>query len=165
MSTSGREAVVGVLGAGDFFGEGCLVGQPVRTGTATALRPSAILCVPKQAMIAVLHQQHGMSDRFIAHVLARNIRMQEDMLDQLFHSAQQRLARTLLLLAGDDDSDQSGRVIAGVSQATLAAMIGTTRSRVNVFLQRFKQCGFIEYPSGEAQALTIHRSLRHALDE
>ena len=145
LSKTGREAVVAMLGAGDFFGEGCLAGQPFRMGSATAITPSTILRVAKRKMVRLLHKQHAMSDRFIAHMLARNIRIEEDLIDQLFNSSEKRLARALQLLARYGKQDKPIRVVPKVSQATLAEMIGTTRSRVNFFLNKFKKLGFIEY--------------------
>ena len=157
LSKTGKEAVVAMLGPGDFFGEGCLAGQQVRMGTATAVSSSAILMVGKTEMVRVLHNQHAMSDRFIAHMLARNIRIEEDLIDQLFNSAEKRLARTLLLLARYGKQDKPVRIVPKVSQETLAEMIGTTRSRVNFFLNKFKKLGFIEY-NGE-RPLKINSSL------
>jgi CRP/FNR family cyclic AMP-dependent transcriptional regulator len=145
LSEHGREAVVAMLGPGDFFGEGCLAGQRVRMGSATAITPSAILRVGKEKMVRLLHKQHEMSDRFIAHMLARNARIEEDLIDQLFNSSEKRLARALLLLARYGKQDKPARVVPKVSQETLAEMIGTTRSRVNFFLNKFKKLGFIEY--------------------
>jgi CRP/FNR family cyclic AMP-dependent transcriptional regulator len=145
LSRSGREAVVAMLGPGDFFGEGCLAGQPYRMGSATALAPSAILFVSKARMQRLLHRQHAMSDRFITHLLARNIRIEEDLVDQLFNSSEKRLARTLLLLARYGQHVNPVRVVPQISQETLAEMIGTTRSRVNFFLNKFKKLGFIDY--------------------
>jgi CRP/FNR family cyclic AMP-dependent transcriptional regulator len=145
MSKTGREAVVAMLGAGDFFGESCLAGQPVRMGSAMAITPSVILFVAKQKMVQLLHEQHGMSDRFIAHMLSRNIRIEEDLIDQLFNSSEKRLARTLLVLARYGKQDKPSRVVPKVSQETLAKMVGTTRLRVNFFLNKFKKLGFIEY--------------------
>jgi CRP/FNR family transcriptional regulator, cyclic AMP receptor protein len=145
LSKTGREAVVAMLGPGDFFGEGCLAGQPLRMGSATAITPSAILLVGKQTMVRLLHKQRRMSDRFIAHMLARNIRIEEDLIDQLFNSSEKRLARALLLLARYGKVDKPVRVVPKISQETLAEMIGTTRSRVNFFLNKFKKLGFIEY--------------------
>jgi CRP/FNR family cyclic AMP-dependent transcriptional regulator len=145
LSKTGREAVVAMLGPGDFFGEGCLAGQKLRMGTATAVTPSTILQVGKAEMTRVLHKQQAMSDRFIAHMLSRNIRIEEDLIDQLFNSAEKRLARTLLLLARYGKQDKPVRVVPKLSQETLAEMIGTTRSRVNFFLNKFKRLGFIEY--------------------
>jgi CRP-like cAMP-binding protein len=145
LSKTGREAVVAMLGPGDFFGEGCLAGQPFRMGTATAITPSTILLVAKERMVRLLHSEHAMSDRFISHMLARNIRVEEDLIDQLFNSSEKRLARTLLLLARYGKQDKPVRVVPRISQETLAEMIGTTRSRVNFFLNKFKKLGFIEY--------------------
>jgi CRP/FNR family transcriptional regulator, cyclic AMP receptor protein len=145
LSKTGREAVVAMLGPGDFFGEGCLAGQPFRMGSATAITPSAILLVAKAKMVQLLHKQHAMSDRFISHMLSRNIRIEEDLIDQLFNSSEKRLARTLLLLARYGKQDKPVRVVPKISQETLAEMIGTTRSRVNFFLNKFKKLGFIDY--------------------
>jgi len=145
LSKTGREAVVAMLGPGDFFGEGCLAGQPVRMGSATATTPSVILLVGKKKMVRLLHRQHAMSDRFISHMLSRNIRIEEDLIDQLFNSSEKRLARALLLLARYGKVDKPVRVVPKISQETLAEMIGTTRSRVNFFLNKFKKLGFIEY--------------------
>jgi CRP-like cAMP-binding protein len=145
LSKTGREAVVAMLGPGDFFGEGCLAGQPYRMGSAIAITPSVILLVAKDRMVKLLHRQHAMSDRFISHMLARNIRIEEDLVDQLFNSSEKRLARTLLLLARYGKQDKPTRVVPKISQETLAEMIGTTRSRVNFFLNKFKRLGFIEY--------------------
>jgi CRP/FNR family cyclic AMP-dependent transcriptional regulator len=157
LSKAGREAVVAMLGPGDFFGEGCLAGQPLRMGTATAIAPSAILQIAKNRMIRLLHKQAEMSDRFILHLLTRNIRIEEDLIDQLFNSSEKRLARTLLLLARYGKQDQPVRAVPKVSQETLAEMIGTTRSRVNFFLNKFKKLGFIEYDGNVP--LKINRSL------
>jgi CRP/FNR family transcriptional regulator, cyclic AMP receptor protein len=145
LSKTGREAVVAMLGPGDFFGEGCLAGQPYRMGSATALAASAILFVRKIRMQRLLHSKHAMSDRFITHMLARNIRIEEDLIDQLFNSSEKRLARTLLLLARYGKQDTPFRVVPKISQETLAEMVGTTRSRVNFFLNKFKKLGFIDY--------------------
>jgi CRP-like cAMP-binding protein len=145
LSKTGKEAVVAMLGPGDFFGEGCLAGQRLRIGTATAIAPSAILRVGKAEMVRVLHKQHAMSDRFIAHMLARNIRIEEDLIDQLFNSAEKRLAGTLLLLARYGKQDKPASVVPKISQETLAEMTGTTRSRVTFFLNKFRDLGFIEY--------------------
>ncbi|HEY3162322.1 MAG TPA: Crp/Fnr family transcriptional regulator [Vicinamibacterales bacterium] len=147
LSENGREAVVAMLGPGDFFGEGCLAGQPIRIGSATAITPSVILLIDKAKMVRLLHKQHAMSDRFISHMLSRNIRIEEDLIDQLFNSSEKRLARALLLLARYGKLDKPVRVVPRVSQATLAEMVGTTRSRVNFFLNKFKRLGFIEYES------------------
>jgi len=155
LSKTGREAVVAILGPGDFFGEGCLTGQPVRMGSATAVTDSAILLVDKDQMVRLLHGQPTLSDRFITHMLARNIRIEEDLVDQLFNSSEKRLARTLLLLARYGQEEKPQRDVPKVSQATLAEMVGTTRSRVNFFMNKFKRLGFIEYKDG----LKIHNSL------
>src|SRR3989449_4383265 len=145
LSENGREAVVAMLGPGDFFGEGCLAGQPIRIGSATAITPSVILLIDKAKMVRLLHKQHAMSDRFISHMLARNIRTEEDLVDQLFNSSEKRLARTPLLLARYAVQDRPTRAGPQLSQETLAEMVGTTRSRVNFFLNKFKKLGFIEY--------------------
>jgi len=145
LSKTGREAVVAMLGPGDFFGEGCLAGQPLRMGSATAITPSEILFVEKEKMVRLLHKQHAMSDRFISHMLSRNIRIEEDLIDKLFNSSEKRLARTLLLLARYGKQDKPARVVPKVSQETLAEMVGTTRSRVNFFLNKCKKLGLIEY--------------------
>jgi CRP-like cAMP-binding protein len=148
LSKTGREAVVAMIGPGDFFVEGCLAGQPLRMGSATAITPSGVLFVAKEKMVRLLHKQHAMSDRFISHMLSRNIRIEEDLIDQLFNSSEKRLARTLLLLARYGKQDKPARVVPKVSQETLAEMVGTTRSRVNFFLNKFKKLGFIEYHGG-----------------
>ena len=157
ISKTGKEAVVAMLGPGDFFGEGCLAGQPLRMGSATAITPSAILRIGKDKMFRLLRRQHAMSDRFLSHMLTRNIRIEEDLIDQLFNSAEKRLARTLLLLARYGGEDQPAKLVPKISQETLAEMIGTTRSRVNFFLNKFKKLGFIEY-DGELP-LKINSSL------
>ncbi len=145
LSKTGKEAVVAMLGPGDFFGEGCLAGQELRMGSATAITPSTILRIDKGHMAQLLHKQHLMSDRFISHILTRNIRIEEDLIDQLFNSSEKRLARTLLLLARYGKQAKPTRVVPQISQETLAEMIGTTRSRVNFFLNKFRKLGFIEY--------------------
>jgi len=155
LSKTGKEAVVAMLGPGDFFGEGCLAGQPIRTGNATAVAPSTILAVPKSTMIRLLRQHRAMSDCFICHLLARNIRSEADLVDQLFNSIEKRLARTLLLLARYGQHDTPVPVVPRISQETLAEMVGTTRSRVNFFLSKFKRMGFIE---GDAQ-FKVHSTL------
>jgi CRP-like cAMP-binding protein len=148
LSKAGREAIVAMLGADEFFGEGCLAGQAVRMGTATATADSTILLVDKDQMVGLLHKQHAMSDRFIAHMLARNIRIEEDLIDQLFNSSEKRLARTLLLLARYGRHDKPVRAVPPISQETLAEMVGTTRSRVNFFMRKFQRLGFIDYTDG-----------------
>src|ERR1700693_5236389 len=148
LSKAGREAVVAMLGPGEFFGEGCLAGQPVRMGSATATTDSTILLVDKDQMVRLLHKQHALSDRFIAHMLARNIRIEEDLVDQLFNSSEKRLARTLLLLARYGEQNTPVRAVPKISQETLAEMVGTTRSRVNFFMKKFQRLGFIDYKDG-----------------
>ena len=157
LSKTGREAVVAMLGPSDFFGESCLAGQRLRMGSATAITLSTIVLIEKAEMVKLLHRQHALSDRFIAHMLARNIRIEEDLIDQLFNSAEKRLARALLLLARYGKQDRPVRVVPKVSQETLAEIIGTTRSRVNFFLNKFKKLGYIEY-DGE-RPLKINSSL------
>jgi CRP/FNR family cyclic AMP-dependent transcriptional regulator len=145
LSRTGKEAVIGVVGRGDFFGEGALAGQPRRLATAVAMSASDVLVVPKRQMIRLLHQQHDFSDRFITHMLARNIRLEEDLVDQLFNASEKRLARALLLLARYGKADGPQRVLPRVSQEVLAEMVGTTRSRINFFMNKFRKLGFIEY--------------------
>jgi CRP/FNR family cyclic AMP-dependent transcriptional regulator len=151
----GKEAVVAVLGPGDFFGEGSLAGQPVRMGTATAILPTTVLVIEKSEMFKVLHAEHNLSDLFIKFMLARNIRIEADLVDQLFNSSEKRLARTLLLLARYGKHDQPHGVLPEMSQETLAEMIGTTRPRVNFFMNKFRKLGFIKYNGG----LQINSSL------
>jgi CRP-like cAMP-binding protein len=148
VSESGKEAVVAVMAAGDFFGEGCLAGQPLRMATATAVTTTTVVAVDKRKMLQLLHKQAAFSDRFIAHMVARNIRIEEDLVDQLFNSSEKRLARTLLLLARYGKQDKPQRVLPKLSQEVLAEMVGTTRSRVNFFMNRFRKLGFIEYNGG-----------------
>jgi len=144
----GREAVVAILAAGDFFGEGCLEGQNARMGTATAITPTTLLVIEKREMARVLHAEHAFSDRFVSHMIARNIRIEEDLIDQLFNSSEKRLARTLLLLARYGKENQPEKVVAKISQQTLAEMIGTTRSRVSFFMNKFRKLGLINYNGG-----------------
>ena len=148
INEAGKEAVVAVLGPGDFFGEGCLAGQPIRIGTATAITPTVILVIEMKEMIRVLHYEHAFSDRFITYMLSRNIRIEEDLVDQLFNSSEKRLARTLLLLARYGTEDKPQRILPKISQETLAEMVGTTRSRVNFFMNKFRRLGFIKYNGG-----------------
>jgi CRP/FNR family cyclic AMP-dependent transcriptional regulator len=147
VNEAGKEAVVAILGPGDFFGEGCLAGQPIRIGTATAIAPTTTMIIEKKEMIRVLHEEHEFSDRFIAYMLARNIRVEEDLIDQLFNSSEKRLARTLLLLARYGAPGDPRKSLPKVSQETLSEMIGTTRSRVNFFMNKFRELGFIHYNS------------------
>jgi CRP-like cAMP-binding protein len=151
----GKEAVVAILGPADFLGEGCLAGQQVRMGTATAIAPTAILVIEKNEMMRVLHAEHALSDRFMSYILSRNIRIEEDLIDQLFNSSEKRLARTLLLLSRYGKESEPQKVRPQVSQELLAEMIGTTRSRVNFFMNKFKKLGFIHYNGG----LEVHSSL------
>ena len=155
VNQTGKEAVVAILGPGDFFGEGCLAGQPLRIGTATAIHPTTVLVIEKKEMIRVLHHEHAFSDRFISYMLSRNIRIEEDLIDQLFNSSEKRLARTLLLLARYGKEDKPQRVLPKISQEMLAEMVGTTRSRVNFFMNKFRKMGFIKYNGG----LQINSSL------
>ena len=155
VNESGKEAVVAIFGSGDFFGEGGMAGQVVRMATATAVVPTTVLIIGKNEMMRVLQTEHSLSDLFITHMLARNIRVEADLIDQLFNSTEKRLARTLLLLARYGKEDQPEGVLQKVSQETLAEMIGTTRSRVNLFMNKFRELGFIEY-NGE---IKINKSL------
>ena len=155
LSKTGREAVVGMFGPGDFFGERALTGHPIRLETATAVTATTILTIPKQQMVRLLHEEHTFSDRFIAYMLARNIRIEADLVDQLFNASEKRLARALLLLAHYGKPEETHRVLPRISQETLAEMIGTTRSRVNFFMNKFKKLGFIEYNGG----LKVNQSL------
>jgi len=155
VNETGKEAVVAILGPGDFFGEGCLAGQSVRMATATTIALTTVLVIEKHEVLRVLHEEHEFSDRFIAYTLARNARVEEDLIDQLFNSSEKRLARTLLLLARYGAQDQPQQVIPNVSQETLAEIIGTTRSRVNFFMNKFRKLGFIQY-NGE---IHVNKSL------
>jgi len=145
VNGSGKEAVVAMFGPTDFFGEGCMAGQALRMGTTTAVTPTTLLVIQKDELLRVLHAEHELSDHFIAYMLAHNIRVEEDLIDQLFNSSEKRLARTLLLLARYGKQEQPDRVLPKVSQETLASMVGTTRSRVNFFMNKFRKLGFIEY--------------------
>jgi len=148
ISAAGKEAVVGMMGPRDFFGEGCLAGQPLRMGSATALIPTRLLIVEKKTMVRMLHEQHALADRFMAYVLSRNIRIEEDLIDQLFNSSEKRLARALLLMARYGMDGPPRRLRVKVSQEILAEMVGTTRPRVNYFMNKFRKLGFIEYNGG-----------------
>jgi CRP/FNR family cyclic AMP-dependent transcriptional regulator len=148
VSKTGKEAVVAMLKPGDFVGEGVLAGQPVRIATATSVTPVTMLVIGLKEMIRVLHVEHAFSDRFIAYMVERNIRIEEDLIDQLFNSSEKRLARTLLLLARYGNHEKPQFVLPKVSQETLAEMVGTTRSRVNFFMNKFKKLGFINYDGG-----------------
>jgi len=156
VNETGKEAVVGILGPGDFFGEGCLAGQSHCMATATAVAPTAVLVIEKDEMIRALHEEHEFSDRFIAYMLGRNIRVEEDLIDQLFNSSEKRLARTLLLLARYGRQDEPQMMLPKVSQEMLAEMIGTTRPRVNFFMNKFRKLGFIQYNNSQVH---INKSL------
>jgi CRP/FNR family transcriptional regulator, cyclic AMP receptor protein len=155
LSARGKEAVIGVLETGSFFGEGCLAGQPVRMSTASAIEASSIIRVGKTAMIRLLHREPEFAELFTAHLLSRNARIEEDLVDQLFNSSEKRLARILLLLAHFGKEPRPETVIPKVSQETLAAMVGTTRARVSYFMNRFRKMGFIHYNGG----LQVHSAL------
>jgi CRP/FNR family cyclic AMP-dependent transcriptional regulator len=156
VSKTGKEATVGILGEGDFFGEGSLAGQPLRMGSATAMTDCAILRIDNKAMMQALHREHALSDMFVAYLLTRNIRYEEDLVDQLFNSSEKRLARILLLLAHFGKEGAPEIVIPKISQETLAEMVGTTRSRVSHFMNRFRKLGFVDY---DGSGLQVHSSL------
>lgn len=145
VSTGGKEAVVAMLGPGDFFGEGCLAGQTVRMSTATAMIPSRVLTIDRRRMQRLLHRQPALANRFISYILARNIRVEEDLVDRLFNSVEKRFARALLLMARYGRQDGSEWILPKVSQETLAEMVGTTRPRINFFMNKFRALGFIDY--------------------
>jgi CRP-like cAMP-binding protein len=156
VSTHGKEAVVAILPEGSFFGEGCLAGRPTRMSTASAVERSTVLRVVKQAMVGLIHQDPEFAERFLAYLLSRNIRMEADLVDHLFNSSEKRLARLLLLMANFGNESKPIPVVARINQETLAEMIGTTRSRVSFFMNRFRELGFIEYNGGGMQ---VHSSL------
>jgi CRP/FNR family transcriptional regulator, cyclic AMP receptor protein len=155
VSKTGREATIGILSEGNFFGEGALAGQVLRMGSAAAISDCQLLRVDKRAMMEALHREHAFSDMFVAYLLARNIRYEEDLVDQLFNSSEKRLARVLLLLAHFGKDGKPETVVPKISQETLAEMVGTTRSRVSFFMNRFRKLGFIHYNGG----LQVHSSL------
>jgi len=155
VSKTGKEATIGIVGEGDFFGEGSLAGQALRMGSATAMTNCAILRIETKAMMEVLHREHKFSDLFVAYLLARNIRYEEDLVDQLFNSSEKRLARILLLLAHFGKEGKPETVVPKISQEMLAEMVGTTRPRVSFFMNRFRKLGFIHYNGG----LQVHSSL------
>ena len=159
VSKAGKEATIGILNERSFFGEGALAGQIVRMGSAAAMTDCELLRVDKKAMIDALHREHSFSDMFVAYLLARNIRYEEDLVDQLFNSSEKRLARVLLLLAHFGKEGIPEVVVPKISQETLAAMIGTTRSRVSFFMNRFRKLGFIDYSGGLDGGLQVHSSL------
>ena len=156
VSESGKEATLGILSEGEFFGEGGLAGQPLRMGSATAMTDCELLRIDKKAMMLALHREHAFSDLFVAYLLARNIRYEEDLVDQLFNSSEKRLARILLLLAHFGKEGVPQTVIPKISQETLAEMVGTTRSRVSFFMNRFRKLGFVDYGGS---GLQVHSSL------
>ncbi|MGE3345050.1 MAG: Crp/Fnr family transcriptional regulator [Vicinamibacterales bacterium] len=158
LSATGKEAIVAVVQPGDFVGEGCLAGQSVRMATATAIEPTDLIRIRKADMLRLLHEHHAFSDQFIAHMLARNIRIEESLVDQLFNSSEKRLARTLLLLARYGDETLTQRTLPKLSQETLAERVGTTRSRVNVFMNKFRKLGFIQY-DGSNKGITVNGAL------
>ena len=155
VATSGKEATIGILNEGDFFGEGCLTGQPLRMCSATAMTDCTVMRIDKKSMMNVIHRERAFSDMFVAYLLTRNIRYEEDLVDQLFNSSEKRLARVLLLLAQFGKDGKPEAAIPKISQETLAEMVGTTRSRVNYFMNRFRKLGFVRY-NGE---LEVHSSL------
>jgi CRP/FNR family cyclic AMP-dependent transcriptional regulator len=157
VSNNGKEATIGILGERNFFGEGCLAGQPLRMAAATSMTDCELLRIEKKAMMQALHREHAFSDMFVAYLLTRNIRYEEDLVDQLFNSSEKRLARILLLLAHFGKEGVPQTVIPAISQETLAEMIGTTRSRVSFFMNRFRKLGFVDYQAGDA--LQVHSSL------
>jgi len=159
VSKTGKEATIGILGEGDFFGEGSLAGQALRMHSATAMTDCAVLRIDKLALMEALHREHEFSDLFVAYLLSRNIRYEEDLVDQLFNSSEKRLARILLLLAYFGKEGKPESVVPKMSQETLAEMIGTTRSRVSFFMNRFRKLGFIHYNGG----LQVHSSLLHVV--
>jgi CRP/FNR family cyclic AMP-dependent transcriptional regulator len=157
VAKSGKEATIAILNEGDFFGEGCLTGQPLRLCSATAMSDCSVMRIDKNSMMEVLHQEHAFSDMFVAYLLTRNVRYEEDLVDQLFNSSEKRLARILLLLAHFGKEGVPEAVIPNMSQETLAEMIGTTRSRVSFFMNRFRKLGLIDYHAGDG--LQVHSSL------
>jgi CRP/FNR family cyclic AMP-dependent transcriptional regulator len=159
LSRQGKQAVIALLGPGDFFGEGCLAGQPVRMATAIAMTESSIVRLPKQTMLRALQRDPALSGVFTAYLLSRNIRMEEDLVDQLFNSSERRLARILLLLANFGKEGRPEPVVPKISQETLAEMVGTTRSRISHFMNKFRKLGFVKYNGG----LEVHSSLLHVV--
>jgi len=158
-SSSGREAVVALLNPGDFFGEGCIAGQTLRVARASALVPTSVMAIEKSEMIRVIHEEHEFSDRFVAHMLKRNVRVEEDLVDQLFNSSEKRLARALLLIARYGNNQKPQKIAARISQKTLAEMVGTTRGRVSFFMNKFRKLGLISYNGN----IEVHNSLLSAV--
>jgi CRP/FNR family cyclic AMP-dependent transcriptional regulator len=163
VSKQGKEAVVAILGAGDFFGEGCLARQPLRMASAGTMSECSVLRLEKSAVIRLLHDEPAFSERLLHHLLSRNIRIEEDLVDQLFNSSEKRLARVLLLLANFGKEGEPEPVIPKISQETLAEIVGTTRSRVSFFMNRFRKLGFIEYNSQVTGGLEVHSSLLNVI--
>jgi CRP/FNR family cyclic AMP-dependent transcriptional regulator len=159
VSKIGKEATIGIVGQGNFFGEGSLAGQPLRMGSAAAMTDCQLLRIEKKSMMEALHREHAFSDMFVAYLLARNIRYEEDLVDQLFNSSEKRLARVLLMLAHFGKEGVPETVVPKISQETLAEMVGTTRSRVSFFMNRFRKMGFIQYAGGVEGGLQVHSSL------
>jgi CRP/FNR family transcriptional regulator, cyclic AMP receptor protein len=157
VAMSGKEATIGILSEGDFFGEGCLTGQPLRLCSATAISDCSVMRIAKKSMMEVLHREHAFSDMFVSYLLVRNVRYEADLVDQLFNSSEKRLARLLLILARFGKDGKSESVIPKISQEGLAEMVGTTRSRVSFFMNRFRKLGFIDYHGGDT--LQVHSSL------
>jgi CRP/FNR family transcriptional regulator, cyclic AMP receptor protein len=163
VSKQGKEAVVALLGAGEFFGEGCLAGQSVRMASATTMSDSSIVRMEKASVIRVLHDHPAFSELLLHHLLSRNIRIEEDLVDQLFNSSEKRLARVLLLLANFGKEGKPELVIPKISQETLAEIVGTTRSRVSFFMNRFRKMGFIQYSGQQTEGLEVHSSLLNVI--
>lgn len=159
LSEQGKEAVIAILTDKDFLGEGCIHGQPLRMSSATAMTECRVLRIEKKAMMKVLHEEHAFSDLFVAHLLSRNIRFEADLVDQLFNSSELRLARILLLLASYGKEGKPETILPKISQETLAEMVGTTRSRISLFMNKFRRLGFIHYNGG----LQVHSSLLHVV--
>lgn len=159
VSKTGKEATIGILDEGNFFGEGALAGQALRMGSAVSMTDCSLLRIDKKAMMTALHREHAFSEMFVTYLLARNIRYEEDLVDQLFNSSEKRLARILLMLAHFGKEAIPNAVVPKISQETLAEMVGTTRSRVSFFMNRFRKLGFIHYAGGEEGGLQVHSSL------
>jgi CRP/FNR family cyclic AMP-dependent transcriptional regulator len=155
-SWQGKEAIVAILDSGDFFGEGCLAGQPLRIASATAITDCSLVRIDRPLMARMLHEQHNLSELFLAHLLSRNIRYEEDLVDQLFNSSEKRLARILLLLAHFGKESRTETILPSINQENLAQMVGTTRSRVSHFMNKFRELGFVDYDGG---ALTVNSGL------
>ncbi|MGA8013465.1 MAG: Crp/Fnr family transcriptional regulator [Candidatus Acidiferrales bacterium] len=159
-SFEGKEAIVGTLGSGEFFGEGCLAGQPLRVATAISVGDCALIRVEKPIMARMLHEEQGLAELFVAHLLSRIIRYEADLVDQLFNSTEKRLARILLLLSHFNKESKTETVVPGINHENLAQMVGTTRSRINLFMNKFRKLGFIDYNSRE---MTVHSGLRSVI--